>query len=198
MTGVIGLYYLGQDAEHITQVLNNVLTVYHEQNIERKSLESKQTLAFLEKQLPELRKQLEDSEIKFNQFREKYKTVDVNAESELLLKQNIDLEKLKIELQQKQAELAKYTNDHPLIRQIDAQISEINRKIADLNNRLTQIPETQRLYLQLYRDVKVNTELYTSLLNSYQQLKIANAGEIGNVRIIDTAVEPVKPIKPKN
>ncbi|MCZ3062812.1 polysaccharide biosynthesis tyrosine autokinase [Acinetobacter baumannii] len=198
MTGVIGLSYLGQDPEHITQVLNNVLNVYHKQNIERKSLESKQTLAFLEKQLPELRKQLEDSEIKFNQFREKYKTVDVNAESELLLKQNIDLEKLKIELQQKQAELsAKYTNDHPLIRQIDAQITEINKKIADLNNRLTQLPETQRLYLQLYRDVKVNTELYTSLLNSYQQLKIANAGEIGNVRIIDTAVEPVKPIKPK-
>lgn len=198
MTGVIGLSYLGQDPEHITQVLNNVLNVYHQQNIERKSLESKQTLAFLEKQLPELRKQLEDSEIKFNQFREKYKTVDVNAESELLLKQNIDLEKLKIELQQKQAELsAKYTNDHPLIRQIDAQIAEINKKIADLNNRLTQLPETQRLYLQLYRDVKVNTELYTSLLNSYQQLKIANAGEIGNVRIIDTAVEPVKPIKPK-
>lgn len=198
MTGVIGLSYLGQDPEHITQVLNNVLNVYHQQNIERKSLESKQTLAFLEKQLPELRKQLEDSEIKFNQFREKYKTVDVNAESELLLKQNIDLEKLKIELQQKQAELsAKYTNDHPLILQIDAQIAEINKKIADLNNRLTQLPETQRLYLQLYRDVKVNTELYTSLLNSYQQLKIANAGEIGNVRIIDTAVEPVKPIKPR-
>ncbi|EOX7545108.1 polysaccharide biosynthesis tyrosine autokinase [Acinetobacter baumannii] len=198
LTGVIGLSYLGQDPQHITQVLNNVLSVYHEQNIERKSLESKQTLTFLEKQLPELRKQLEDSEIKFNQFREKYKTVDVNAESELLLKQNIDLEKLKIELQQKQAELsAKYTNDHPLIRQIDAQITEINKKIADLNNRLTQLPETQRLYLQLYRDVKVNTELYTSLLNSYQQLKIANAGEIGNVRIIDTAVEPVKPIKPK-
>ena len=198
MTGVIGLSYLGQDPEHITQVLNNVLNVYHKQNIERKSLESKQTLAFLEKQLPELRKQLEDSEIKFNQFREKYKTVDVNAESELLLKQNIDLEKLKIELQQKQAELsAKYTNDHPLILQINAQIAEINKKIADLNNRLTQLPETQRLYLQLYRDVKVNTELYTSLLNSYQQLKIANAGEIGNVRIIDTAVEPVKPVKPK-
>ncbi|EXT40614.1 tyrosine-protein kinase ptk [Acinetobacter sp. 25977_6] len=198
MTGVIGLSYLGQDPEHITQVLNNVLNVYHKQNIERKSLESKQTLAFLEKQLPELRKQLEDSEIKFNQFREKYKTVDVNAESELLLKQNIDLEKLKIELQQKQAELsAKYTNDHPLIMQINAQIAEINKKIADLNNRLTQLPETQRLYLQLYRDVKVNTELYTSLLNSYQQLKIANAGEIGNVRIIDTAVEPVKPVKPK-
>lgn len=199
MTGVVGLSYNGTDKNLITQVLNNVLTVYHEQNIERKSLESKQTLAFLDKQLPELRKQLEDSEIKFNQFREKYKTVDVNAESELLLKQNIDLEKLKIDLQQKQAELsAKYTNDHPLIRQIDAQVTEINKKLAELNNRLTQLPETQRLYLQLYRDVKVNTELYTTLLNSYQQLKIAKAGEIGNVRIIDTAVEPVYPIKPRS
>ncbi|QOW44501.1 MULTISPECIES: polysaccharide biosynthesis tyrosine autokinase [Acinetobacter] len=198
MTGVIGLSYLGLNPEQITQILNDVLAVYQEQNIERKSLESKQTLAFLDKQLPELRKQLEESEIKFNQFREKYKTVDVNAESELLLKQNIDLEKLKIELQQKQAELsAKYTNDHPLIRQIDAQVTEINKKIGELNNRLTQLPETQRLYLQLYRDVKVNNELYTALLNSYQQLKIAKAGEIGNVRIIDTAVEPVKPIKPR-
>ncbi|SPL71402.1 polysaccharide biosynthesis tyrosine autokinase [Acinetobacter stercoris] len=198
MTGVVGLNFNGTDKQLITQILNNVLNVYHEQNIERKSLESKQTLAFLDKQLPELKKQLEDSEIKFNQFREKYKTVDVNAESELLLKQNIDLEKLKIELEQQQAELsAKYTNDHPMIRQIDAQIAEINKKLADLNNRLTQLPETQRLYLQLYRDVKVNTELYTTLLNSYQQLKIAKAGEIGNVRIIDTAVEPVKPIKPR-
>lgn len=34
-------------------------------------------------------------------------------------------------------------------------------------------------------------------LNSYQQLRIAKAGEIGNVRIVDTAVEPVEPIKPK-
>ncbi|MFW1977840.1 tyrosine protein kinase, partial [Acinetobacter baumannii] len=41
MTGVIGLSYLGQDPEHINQVLNNVLNVYHQQNIERKSLESK-------------------------------------------------------------------------------------------------------------------------------------------------------------
>ncbi|MFX9855397.1 tyrosine protein kinase, partial [Acinetobacter baumannii] len=33
VTGVIGLNYLGQDPEHITQVINNVLTVYHQQNI---------------------------------------------------------------------------------------------------------------------------------------------------------------------
>ena len=198
LTGVIGLSYIGNDKEHITDVLNNVLSIYHQQNIERKSLESKQTLSFLDKQLPELKQQLVDSEIKFNQFREQHNTVDVTQESELLLKQNIELEKIKIDLKQKQAELmAKYTDGHPLMTEINAQLDAINSKTNELNSTLKRLPELQRLYLQLYRDVKVNTELYTSLLNSYQQLKIAKAGEIGNVRIIDTAVEPIKPIKPR-
>ncbi|TCM64358.1 tyrosine-protein kinase Etk/Wzc [Acinetobacter calcoaceticus] len=198
MAGVIGLSYTGNDKSHITEVLNSVVSTYHQQNIERKSLESKQTLSFLDVQLPELKQQLVDSEIKFNKFREQHNTFDVTQESELLLKQNIELEKIKIELKQKQAELtAKYTNDHPLMTEINSQLDAINTKTSELNSTLKRLPELQRLYLQLYRDVKVNTELYTSLLNSYQQLKISKAGEIGNVRIIDTAVEPIKPIKPQ-
>lgn len=198
MTGVIGLSYSGNNQQHITQVLNNILSVYHQQNIERKTLESKQTLSFLDQQLPELKQQLEESEIKFNKFREQYNTVDVTQESELMLKQNIELEKMRIELKQKQAEYsAKYTPDHPLMTEINAQLAAIDKKSTELNQAIKRLPETQRLYLQLYRDVEVNTQLYTSLLNSYQQLKIVKAGEIGNVRIIDTAVEPVKPIKPR-
>ncbi|MDM1765549.1 MULTISPECIES: polysaccharide biosynthesis tyrosine autokinase [unclassified Acinetobacter] len=198
LTGVIGLNYQGQDKQHITEVLNNILHVYHAQNIERKTLESKQTLKFLDKQLPELKKQLEESEIKFNKFREQYNTIDVTQESELMLKQNVELEKTRIELKQKQAELsAKYTASHPLMAEINAQLATIDKKANELNQALKRLPETQRLYLQLYRDVKVNSELYTSLLNSYQQLKISEAGEIGNVRIIDTAAEPIKPIAPR-
>ncbi|CAM9357039.1 polysaccharide biosynthesis tyrosine autokinase [Acinetobacter bereziniae] len=198
MTGVIGLSYSGGDQQHITQVLNHILNVYHQQNIERKTLESKQTLSFLDQQLPELKQQLEESEIKFNKFREQYNTVDVSQESELMLKQNVELEKMRIELKQKQAEYsAKYTPDHPLMAEINAQLAAIQKKSTELNQAIKRLPETQRLYLQMYRDVKVNTELYTSLLNSYQQLKIVKAGEIGNVRIIDIAVEPVKPIKPR-
>src|SRR5690606_4457059 len=120
-SGVIGLNYNGNDKEHITQVLNNILSVYQTQNIQRKSLESNQTLSFLDKQLPELKQQLEESEIKFNRFREQYNTIDVTQEAELMLKQNVELAKMKIELQQQQAELSsKYTPDHPLMSAINA------------------------------------------------------------------------------
>ncbi len=198
LTGVLGLNYQGQDKEQITKVLNAILATYSAQNIERRSAESAQTLKFLDEQLPDLKKQLDDAERQFNKFRQQYNTVDVTKESELYLTQSITLETNKAELEQKQAEMAaKYTAEHPAMREINGQITAINKQIGELNSTLKQLPDIQRQYLQLYREVEVKTQLYTALLNSYQQLRIAKAGEIGNVRVVDTAVEPIKPISPK-
>ncbi|NUF82804.1 polysaccharide biosynthesis tyrosine autokinase [Acinetobacter seifertii] len=198
LTGILGLSYQGQDQEHITKVLNAILATYSAQNIERRSAETAQTLKFLDEQLPTLKKQLDDAERQFNKFRQQYNTVDVTKESELYLTQSITLETKKAELQQKQAEMAaKYTAEHPAMREINGQLTAVNKQIGELNSTLKQLPDVQRQYLQLYREVEVKTQLYTALLNSYQQLRIAKAGEIGNVRIVDTAVEPIKPIKPQ-
>lgn len=198
LTGILGLNYQGQDKEHITKVLNSILVAYSHQNIERRSAETAQTLKFLEEQLPELKQQLDVAEREFNKFRQQYNTVDVTKESELYLTQSIQLETSKAELEQKLAEAsAKYTNEHPVMEQMNAQLGAINKKIAELNGTLKQLPDLQRRYLQLYREVEVKQQLYTALLNSYQQLRIAKAGEIGNVRVVDTAVLPIEPIKPK-
>lgn len=198
LTGVLGLNYQGHDKQHITQVLNAVLVAYNQQNIERRSAETAQTLGFLEAQLPKLKQQLDVAEREFNRFREKYNTVDVTKESELYLTQSIALETQKSELEQRVAEAsAKYTAEHPVMQQMQAQVAVINKRIAALNGTLKRLPELQRQYLQLFREIEVKQQLYTGLLNSYQQLQISKAGEIGNVRIIDTAVEPIKPIAPK-
>lgn len=198
MTGVLGLNYQGTDKQHITQVLNAILAAYSQQNIERRSAETAQTLKFLEDQLPELKQQLDVAEREFNRFRQQYNTVDVTKESELYLTQSVTLETQKVELEQKVAEAsAKYTAEHPIMQQMNAQLTAINKKINELDGTLRRLPELQRQYLQLFREVEVKQQLYTGLLNSYQQLRIAKAGEIGNVRIVDTAVEPIKPIKPK-
>lgn len=198
MTGVLGLNYQGTDKQHITQVLNAILAAYSQQNIERRSAETAQTLKFLEDQLPELKQQLDVAEREFNRFRQQYNTVDVTKESELYLTQSIALETQKAELEQKVAEAsAKFLDEHPMMLQMNAQLSAINKKIAELDGTLKRLPELQRQYLQFFREVEVKQQLYTGLLNSYQQLRIAKAGEIGNVRIVDTAVEPIQPIKPK-
>lgn len=198
LTGVLGLNYQGQDKQHITQVLNAILAAYSQQNIERRTAETAQTLKFLEDQLPELKQQLDAAEREFNRFRQQFNTVDVTKESELYLTQSITLETQKAQLEQQVAEAAaKYTNEHPVMQQMSAQLGAINKRIAELDGTLKRLPELQRQYLQLFREVEVKQQLYTGLLNSYQQLRIAKAGEIGNVRIVDTAVTPIEPIKPE-
>lgn len=198
LTGILGLNYQGTDKTHITQVLNSILVSYSQQNIERRSAETAQTLKFLDEQLPELKQQLDVAEREFNKFRQQYNTVDVTKESELYLTQSVTLETQKAELEQKVAEAsAKYTAEHPVMQQMNAQLGAIDKKIGELNATLKELPDLQRRYLQLYREVEVKQQLYTALLNSYQQLRIAKAGEIGNVRIVDTAVEPIEPIAPK-
>ncbi|AVH49930.1 polysaccharide biosynthesis tyrosine autokinase [Acinetobacter sp. SWBY1] len=196
--GIVSLTYQGVDKKHITQVLNAILTTYTQQNIERRTAETAQTLKFLEDQLPELQQQLDVAEREFNRFRQQYNTVDVTQESNLYISQSISLETTKASLEQQIAETsAKYTNEHPAMQQMNAQLDVINKRIAELDGTLKRLPELQRQYLQLFREVEVKQQLYTGLLNSYQQLRIVKAGEIGNVRIVDQAVEPIAPIKPQ-
>ena len=197
-TGILSLEFQGQDKQHITKILNTILEAYSNQNIERNSAETAQTLKFLDEQLPDLKLQLDVAEREFNKFRQNFNTVDVTKESELYLTQSVQLSTQKAQLEQKVAEIgAKYTDEHPAMQQMNAQLAAINKKIGELDGTLKQLPDLQRRYLQLYREVEVKQQLYTALLNSYQQLRIAKAGEIGSVRIVDTAIQPISPIKPK-
>lgn len=197
-TGILELTYQGENPVNIPNILNTVLNIYKQQDITRSVTDKDQQVAFLEKQLPELKADLNNSERQFNQFREKYGTVDVKGESELYLKQSMELEIQKVQLQQKQAEFgAQYTAEHPAMQAINAQLTTLNTKISEVNNKVKQLPEIQRLYLQYYRDVEIKNQLYTGLLTTYQSLNVAKAGELGKVSIVDYAVEPVTPVKPK-
>lgn len=197
-TGIITINYEGTDKAHIIKVLNHILEIYQELNLATKSAEKEKTLSFLNQQLPELKNNLEQAERKFNAFRETHGTIDIQQESALYLKQSVELETQKVQLEQKQAELAaQYTPQHPMMQEINAQIGVFNKKINELNGALKKLPNTQSQYLQYYRDVQVQTQLYTSLLGTYQSLSLAKAGETGNLRVLDYPVEPTKPIKPR-
>lgn len=197
-TGILSLSFEGNHPNLITDTLNHILTIYTKQHLAQKSAEKAKTLRFLDKQLPDIKKQLEQSEYLFNQFRKDNNTVDVSTESKFLLEQSIELGVTLLSLEQKKAALsARFTDDYPLLKQITAQMAEVSKKINDNNERLKQLPRLQQEYLKRFRDVEINTQLYTNLLNNYQKLKIAKAGEVSNVRVIDHAIIPINPIKPR-
>ena len=197
-SGVIRSVLQGDEPALIARTLNEIGTLYVRQNVERKAAEAEKSITFLNTQLPQLRKELETSESKFHQFRNQNGTFDLGSEAKVILDQGVLLQTRLMELQQKRKELeARFTAQHPTIQTIDAQIRSVQGELGSLNSRVKTFPNVEQDLLRLTRDVKVNNELYTSLLNSFQQLRLVKEGKVGNVRIVDVAAVPERPVKPR-
>ena len=196
-SGVIVTSLTGNDPEVIAQTLNEIGSMYVRQNAARKVAEAEKMLGFLKTNLPQLRAKIEQSESKFNQFRNRNGAFDLNTESKVVLDQSIKLQTLLLDLEQKRSDLdARFGPKHPSIQTIDVQIKGLTKELAAINNRIKTFPAVEQDFLRLTRDMKVDTELYASLLNSSQQLQLVTEGSVGNVRIVDMAAVPQVPIRP--
>ena len=197
-TGIIELSMTGANQQQTSMILKDIILSYIGQNQSRGSEETTKTLNFMETQIPTLKKKLEDSEGVFNEFRKKYGTIDVAKEAELLLTENSNIDVQLNELKLKKADLTTYyTEEHPLVIQIDEQLKVLRDRKQTIDNTILGLPELQQEFLKLSQDTEINREIYLTLLKNYQQLQIAKAGQSGYARIIDLPISTYKAIAPK-
>jgi tyrosine-protein kinase Etk/Wzc len=197
-SGVISVQLEGTNRRLIANEINQIGEEYIKQNIERKSAEAENTLAFLNDYLPSLKKSLEEAEDRYIKLRNEKGTVDLTEEVKLTLERSVETRKKLAELNIRRDEmLNRFTPVHPSIQSLDAQIASLRRESAGLNEEIRKLPSLEREVLTVTRDVKINSELYTSLLNTAQQLRLVKAGKVGSVRIVDPAVVPEVPVRPK-
>lgn len=197
-SGIIGIRLEGPDPVLTSMILNEVGYEYIRQNVHRKSEEAEKTLAFLDKQLPEIKRILEESEVKYNSLRDARGTIDLGEEGKGLLQEGIGIDVKLVEFQQKYEDmLMRFTAQHPNAINAAKQIQILENQKAAIQSKIKTLPGLEQEVLRMVRDVKVNTELYTSLLNTAQQLNLLKASKIGTARLIDVAVVPEGPIKPK-
>ncbi len=68
----------GDDPQLITRILNSIANNYLQQNIARRAAQDSQSLEFLQRQLPEVRSELDQAEEKLNVYRQQRDSVDLN------------------------------------------------------------------------------------------------------------------------
>ncbi|MGF6810916.1 tyrosine-protein kinase Etk/Wzc [Paraburkholderia sp. Clong3] len=196
-TGMIGVALEGPDPVRTADIVNAVAQQYLAQDLARRTSEAEHSLLFLEDQLPKLRDELQQAEDKYNAFRNSNGTVDLSVESRLLLQQVVDLDTaLRGLLQQRDDISQHYKEGYPLLTAVDSKIARLQQDREALSQRVASLPDKEQNAVRLMRNVQVDTDLYTNLLNSAQQLRVVKAGNVGNVRIVDLAVPPEKSSKP--
>ena len=140
---------------------------------------------------------MDSSENEYTRFRDQHGTFDLATEGTLSLNTSAALQAQLFDLQQKRRALAaQFTDAYPGVRVIDQQISAATAQINKLTARIKNLPDLEQKLANLTRNVKVNSDLYANLLNSAQQMRLVKEGKVGNVRIIDAAVVPLRPVKP--
>lgn len=196
-SNIIDVQLAGHDPKEISRIVNEVGREYLRQTADHKSAEAEKSLDFLNKQLPVLKQDLEKAESEYNRVRNAYSTIDLGEESKALVQQATNLQGKIFELMQKRQELQiRYTDSHPAMQMIDAQIKQVGQEMETVNARIKRMPTVEQNVLRATRDVKVNTELYTNLLSTAQQLRQVSASRLGGARLLDMAAVPVKPSSP--
>ncbi|EFB9837133.1 tyrosine-protein kinase Wzc [Escherichia coli] len=197
-TGVLSLTFTGEDREQIRQILDSITRNYLQQNVERKSEEAAKSLAFLAKQLPEVRNRLDVAENKLNAFRQDKDSVDLPLEAKAVLDSMVNIDAQLNELTFKEAEISKlFTKAHPAYRTLLEKRQALEDEKSKLNGRVTAMLKTQQEIVRLTRDVESGQQVYMQLLNKQQELKITEASTVGDVRIVDPAIAQPGVLKPK-
>lgn len=196
-SGVLVATLRGHNPQRTSQLLREIGEQYIRQSVERKSEEAAQSLLFLDKQLPALKRQLEVAQERYTSMTVAHGIVDLTEEARLALRSVSDVKTQRLLLAQKREELAtRFTREHVAIVAVDRQIEVLRQQEIALGRVVRGLPDLQRQVAQLTLDVRVATDLYTALLASAQQLELVKAGRVANARMVDMAVVPEDPIAP--
>lgn len=196
-SNMIRLTLTGKNQHQIMRVLDNIATHYLNQNISEQVAQDRRSLEYLNHQLPEVRSTLDRNEDKLNAAREKNGTVDLPLEAQSVLEQSVNIDNQLNELTISEADISQlYTKDHPVYKTLLDKRNTLLEARDGLKEKISTMPAVQQEILRLTRDVDSGQVLYMHLLSRQQELKISVSSAVGNVRILDNALDDPEPVSP--
>src|SRR5579862_2865087 len=194
-TGVLQISFQDTNPNFIPRIINAIVEHAIQKNIEKKTSEASKTLDFLNRQLPDVRKSLEEAETSLNEYRAKNGTIDLSQEAKIMLTKLSAIEQSVAEVKLKRVEmLQELTPEHPYIISLEQKQLKLQKEINSLENKIKRVPKTDQKAMSLERDVKVKDQLYLLLLNKIQQLQVLKAGTLSDIRILNSAYVPIIPL----
>jgi uncharacterized protein involved in exopolysaccharide biosynthesis len=151
---------------------------------------------------------LTDLQIQLPALKEKY-----SEKSPQVTEVEIQIKQIENEISQKVAEIVGSTVStvNPIYQSLLSQMvtletnmisletksNSISEIVTQYENRLEELPEKEIQLARLERAVRVAENIYLTLLESYQEARISEAMELGDIRVVDAALVPDNPIKPR-
>ena len=166
---------------------------------------------FLEDRLKQVNQDLENAEREFSQFASKNSTVDMKEQGKAMVESAATIQGQLISAQSELEGMRQiYTDSNVRVRALKARIAELQSQLgklggkdqagtlgpnsvaADLYPSIRKLPLLGMTYADLYRQVKVQEEVYEVLTREYELAKVQEAREIPTVKVLEPPDVPEK------
>ncbi|MEW6100978.1 MAG: GNVR domain-containing protein [Candidatus Omnitrophota bacterium] len=180
-TNIIRIIVTDKNPAVASVIANRVAKTYIEENLKEKSKQSRSVREFIEKQLLEADPKLKEAEDALARFKEKEVPTGVA----------ITLQNRLSTLEQDKHELLRlYTANHP-------DVADFEKEINKLKEELKALPQSELMFSRLIREVEVNTKIYRELKDRLEAARISEAEKIADVSLVEPAIPPSAPVRPK-
>ncbi|ETD76437.1 polysaccharide biosynthesis tyrosine autokinase [Rhodobacter capsulatus] len=187
-SSILKVSYRDAVPERAERILDAIAQAYVSQNVSRSAAEARNSLGFIDAQLPKAEAAVAAAQDALNTYRQAQQSVDVDYETKALLDRATQLETELNALSLKEEELKdRFTVNHPVYQALLQNRATLETQLADLRKTTANLPETQKEIFNLSRNLEVSQQVYVQLLNRQQELRVVQASTVGSVRIIDTA-----------
>lgn len=191
--------------EFSAKLTNTFVEALDKINNQKIASRSKKARMFLENQIKQTKAVLDSVELKLQEFQKKNKTISLPDQ----LKASIEnAAKLKAEISQTEIELGLlkynvqsddkiYQSVQKKLEQLKEQYKKIESENQDFLLNFSLIPQLGRELGELYRELKIQNEVYSFLQQQYYKEKIEENRDLPTVEVLDPAVPPNRPVSPR-
>lgn len=196
-TQLVDIGYVSRDPVQAAKFANALAETYIKEDVGRRTEASRYASGWLQVQLTELKKKLEDSEKEMSDFIQKNQIVTI-SDIEKRTQSALDgLKSDKMKIESEITELSKrYKSKHPRMISLNSRLETITKDIKEETQRLLDLNTKTMQYNTLKREMDSNKSLYESLLKKMKETEVSTDLETTNIRIIDLANLPGAPFSP--
>jgi len=183
--------------EDAAQVCNLYVETYIEQNMELKTKASKFAISWLQEQSDIQREKLRQSELSLQQYIDENKITDIpSIEHENQLLATLRSTELGIKSELMSSSL-KYKDKHPKMIELSTRLETIQKQIAEETDKVLKMNQVSMQYNILKREVESNRGIYNTLIGRLKETMLSDELMLSNIKVLDPAIVPHKPVKPK-
>jgi polysaccharide biosynthesis transport protein len=200
-TYAFGIAYRSSNPKEAAAVANMAAKIFLEDSSEAYRSESTRAREFIEMQLAESRKALEQARAAILAYKNSGGTFDLKSEYTEIIKSVSDLESTLAKTEVKLAGrrlLAERTHikESPDVIADEGEIVELKQQISTLRAQQTAYPEKETQMDALVLAERIAEQNYEFFLKRYDEARVKESATVTEIRIASSAVPSLYPVKP--